>query len=389
MKFTMNDKELKSMIEKVTTVICKKSSVQDLTKIYFQVESDGAVKVYGTDMDQHIEIKSSNTWNTIPGILGIDIDDIKIILKMNSDVTLEDISIENHRKLNVCCGKKMVTIPCYNNTDMFLPCMDDTKTHILSIEENWLQETLVNLSLFLSKTSSNQMMNTFHFNTQEKRIEALDSHRIGTRSLENQKIITTTDNPFTNIKLHAMCIPVFKKVLNKKSNEEVKVYQDKKYISIEGKDFTYMQRKIDGEYFKIKQLLKINDRYSFCADRKNMLDVVKYNADIIKQEKVPMVFHSENGHLYSILKSSKYETFDEITTENNTMGNELIIGFNPLYMLDVLSVVDLENPVFNFDNNKSPVIIDGNEYKFLVLPIKIKEIDEYKNEFDKKISKAV
>ena len=230
MKFTMNAKELKAMMEKGLAAIDKKVTLDSLKKLYMQVEEDGTVKMWGTDMEHFAEIRTNNAFDTSPGILGIDIDDIKIISKMNGDVTLEDISTEKQQRINVKCGKKIVTIPRYANTDIFLPAMDDTETHILSVAENWLLETIVNLSLFTAGTDVNKMMDVFNFNTKQKRIEALDGFRIGMRSLENQNIIVETENPFDTVKLHVKCLPVFKKIMDKKSDSEVKVYQDQKFI---------------------------------------------------------------------------------------------------------------------------------------------------------------
>ena len=98
-------------------------------------------------------------------------------------------------------------------------------------------------------------------------------------------------------------MPVFKKIMDKKSDAEVKVYQDKKYIRVEGKDFTYIIRRIDGEYFKVAGMLTDASDYVFTADRENMLSVMKYNVDMVKGELKPVIFHSENGKLYTYMKS--------------------------------------------------------------------------------------
>lgn len=386
MKFTMNAKELKAMMEKGLAAIDKKVTLDSLKKLYMQVEEDGTVKMWGTDMEHFAEIRTNNAFDTSPGILGIDIDDIKIISKMNGDVTLEDISTEKQQRINVKCGKKIVTIPRYANTDIFLPAMDDTETHILSVAENWLLETIVNLSLFTAGTDVNKMMDVFNFNTKQKRIEALDGFRIGMRSLENQNIIVETENPFDTVKLHVKCLPVFKKIMDKKSDSEVKVYQDQKFIRVEGKDFTYIIKRVDGQYFNIEQMLTNSRDFVFNVDREEMLNVMKYNADMVKAEKKPTILHSENGKLYSFLRTSRYETFDEIEAKNLTMNDDLFIGFNSHYLVDVLSIVDSDKPVFRGSKRNAPMFIDGNEYSFLILPANVNggnDIESLKKQLDR------
>ena len=257
LKFTMNAKDLKEIMRKGMAAINKKATLDSLKKLYIQVEEDGTVKMWGTDMEHFAEVKTDNTWNTSPGVLGIDIDDIKIISKMSGDVTLEDVSAEMQQRINIKCGKKIVTIPRYANTDIFLPAMDDTEAHIITTTESWLLETIANLSLFVTGDDVNKMLNVFNFNTKRKRVEAMDNRRIGMRSLDSQEIITVTENPFDTVKLHVKCLPVFKKIMDKKSDAGVKVYQDQKYIRISGKDFTYVIRRIDGQYFNIEQMLSL------------------------------------------------------------------------------------------------------------------------------------
>lgn len=385
MKFTMNAKELKAMMEKGLAAIDKKVTLDSLKKLYMQVEEDGTVKMWGTDMEHFAEIRTNNAFDTSPGVLGIDIDDIKIISKMNGDVTLEDVSTEMQQRINIKCGKKIVTIPRYANTDIFLPAMDDTETHILSVVENWLLETIVNLSLFTAGTDVNKMMDVFNFNTKQKRIEALDGFRIGMRSLENQNIIVETENPFDTVKLHVKCLPVFKKIMDKKSDSEVKVYQDQKFIRVEGKDFTYIIKRVDGQYFNIEQMLTNSRDFVFNVDREEMLNVMKYNADMVKAENKPTILHSENGKLYSFLRTSRYETFDEIEAKNLTMNENLFIGFNPHYLVDILSVIDSDNPVFRGSKRSAPMFIDGDEYNFLVLPVNVigEDVMEFRKQLDR------
>ena len=384
MKFTMNAKELKAMMEKGMTAINKKAAIPTLTKLYFQVEENGTVKVWGTDNDHFAEIRTNNAWNTSPGILGINIDDIKILTKMSGNITLEDVSTDKECKINIQCGKKNVTIPKYENTDIFLPSMDDTEEKIFTVKENWLLETIVNLSVYTS--DSNKLFEVFNFNITHERVEALDGHRIGMRTLENQNILQKNNN----VMIHRKCMPVFKKIMDKKSEKDVAISQDKKYVKVEGNDFTYMIYRTEGKYFDIDKMLNIPDDFSFIPERSNILEAMKYDADLaktVKLDKKPVVFHSENGKLYCYLNAIKYESFDELEVMENNMDSNLYIGFNPQFLVDVFDIVDSENPVCIGTNAKSPMLITGNEYNFLVLPINITK-DDYSEKFTEHVNRS-
>ena len=175
----MNATELKTMMEKGISAINKKAALDALRKLYFQVEENGTVKVWGTDMEHFAEIRSTNAWNTSSGVLGIDVDDIKVLTKMSGVITLEDVSTEKELKINIKCGKKNVTIPKFENIDIFLPEMDNTEENIFTLKENWLLETIVNLSTYTSDSDANKMLQASKFNAKPERIEALDGRRIG------------------------------------------------------------------------------------------------------------------------------------------------------------------------------------------------------------------
>lgn len=389
MKFTMNAKDLKTMMEKGMAAINKKATLSTLTRLYFQIDENGILKVWGTDMEHWAEVRTDNAYDIQPGVLGIDVDDIKIILKMSGEITLEDVTTEDMEigKINIKCGKKIVTIPRYQNIDIFLPSMDESEKKIMSVKENWLLETVVNLNTYTADDDNRKMMQVFNFNTKSKRIEALDGHRIGMRTLKNQTIYETTESPFDTVKIHNKCVPVFKKMMDKKSEKEIEIYQDGKYIRLEGNDFTYIIHRIDGEYFKVDSMLDMSYDYKFVPDREQILEAMKYDAELRKtsgSDKKPVVLHSENGNLYSYIAAGKYEAFDEFETSENNMKDSFYIGFNPQFLTDAFNIVDSDKPLCFGTKNKAPLLINGNEYKILVLPVNI-ENDEYSTEFTKRI----
>lgn len=387
MKFTIYAKVLKGMIEKAATTIDKKSVLENLKRLYMQIDKNETLRIWGSDLNHYTEVRNNSVYLTSPGVVGIDIDDIKIITKMTGEVTIEDVSTENERKINIICGKKTVSIPGYGNTDIFLPDMDNTEMKILNVKENWLLDTITKLSIFTTDNDRMKMQMVFNFNTKDKRVEALDGQRIGMRLLGDQMIYTVSNNPFDTVKLHKMCVPVFKKLLDKKSEKEIIISQDKKYIKVDGDDFTYIIRRIDGEYFDVKNILNIPERFRYIANRENFLEVMKYNDDLIKTSKCDrgyVILHTENNIMYSYINTGKYEALDELEVKENTMNDEIYIGYNPKFLVDVFNIIDSDEPVCIGKDRVSPLIITGNEYSFLILPVSIRNKD-YITKFTKRI----
>lgn len=384
-KFTMNAKELKIMMDKVMTAVNKKVSVPSLKRLYFSIDDKGILKILSTDIDHYVEVRTKNVYHTEPGMLGIDIEDIKIISKMSGEITVEDITSNKEEKINIKCGKKNVSIPRFENTDVFLPVLNNVED-ILDVKENWLSETISNLSVFVSNREEvNRMMSVFNFNTKEKRVEALWNCMIGMRQLEDDMILKETGNPFETVKLHCRCVPVFKKLLDKKSERKVIISQNDKYVKVESENFTYITKRIDGEYFKVNQMLSDEWDYKFTANAKELLEAMKYDADLLKESKLPVTFHAENGNLYSYASTTRYEAFDEIEVKEKP-EKDFYIGFNPSFLVDIMSIVDSEYPVFYGTKEVCPWIIKGDTYSFLILPVNIKDV---KVKAEKRIAKYI
>ena len=384
-KFTMNAKELKTMMDKAMTVVNKKASAPSLKRLYFSIDDKGILKILSTDIEHYVEVRTENTYHTEPGMFGIDIEDIKIISKMSGEITIEDITSDKEEKINIKCGKKNVSIPRFENTDVSLPVLDNGE-NILDVKENWLSETISNLSVFVSNREEvNQMMSVFNFNTKEKRVEALWKYMIGMRQLEDDMILKETENPFETVKLHCRCVPVFKKLLDKKSERKVIISQNDKYVKVESENFTYITKRIDGEYFKVNQMLSDEWEYKFTANAKELLEAMKYDADLLKESKLPVTFHAENGNLYSYASTTRYEAFDEIEVKEKP-EKDFYIGFNPSFLVDIMSIVDSEYPVFYGTKEVCPWIIKGDTYSFLILPVNIKDV---KVKAEKRIAKYI
>lgn len=384
-KFTMNAKELKTMMDKAMTVVNKKASVPSLKRLYFSIDDKGILKILSTDIEHYVEVRIENTYHTEPGMFGIDIEDIKIISKMSGEITIEDITSDKEEKINIKCGKKNVSIPRFENTDVSLPVLDNGE-NILDVKENWLSETISNLSVFVANREEvNRMMSVFNFNTKEKRVEALWNCMIGMRQLEDDMTLKETENPFETVKLHCRCVPVFKKLLDKKSERKVIISQNDKYVKVESENFTYITKRIDGEYFKVNQMLSDEWDYKFTANAKELLEAMKYDADLLKESKLPVTFHAENGNLYSYASTTRYEAFDEIEVKEKP-EKDFYIGFNPNFLVDVMSIVDSEYPIFYGTKEVCPWIIKGDTYSFLILPVNIKDV---KVKAEKRITKYI
>lgn len=383
MKFEIHSKELKPLLDKVMTVINKNAVLESLKQIHFKVENN-TLTLWGTDFGQFVIVNTKDIFNTEKNTevwnFALSMEDIKVLTKMSNLITLEQ---KDDYAIQVQNGTRKIVIPlAEENKDIAFPVVAEDA--ILTVKENWLLETVTGMEKFTSTDDSRPILSTFHFNTKEKRVEALDTYKLVTRTLKNQIIHSVQEHPLETVRLHNQCVPVFKKLLDKKSENAVDMTRNDKYVKVAGNDFTYIARAVEGEYFKVTQTLPTSNDYTVVFDKENMMEVIKYAIDLKKTDKNDsktkgngIIFYHKDGKWYAYMKTPKYVSLDEMTTTENTISKEFCIHFNPSFWVDVLNTIDtdtvvctgMENPLFGW-------VVTGNEYQFYVLPVRLAKTAE-------------
>lgn len=373
MKFEIHSKELKTLLEKVMTVINKNAVLESLKQIHFKVDKH-TLTLWGTDLEQFVIVSTKDIYNAEENTevwnFAMSMEDVKVLTKMSNLITLEQL---DEHTLQAQSGRKKVTIPlAEEDKDITIPTV--TEDAILTVKENWLLETVTGMEKFTATDDSRPILQVFHFNTMENRVEAVDSYKLVIRTLENQIVHSVQENSFKTVCLHNKCVSVFKKLLDKKSESAVDITRNNKYVKVSGNDFTYITLAVVGEFFNINRVMQQESEYSITLDRENLKEIMKYNIDLIKTDKKEdrhgVVFYNKDGKLYSYAKTPRYAAFDEIATTENTMNKDFCIRFNPWFWMDILNTIDTDT--VHCEGRYSAVngwVVTGEEYQFFVLPI--------------------
>lgn len=378
-EFTMNSKKLKEIIMEAKSLI----NISSIKNLMLKITKEGILEVFVTDLEQYLIIKEKDCWNVSEGSILLNINDLKIIEKISNNITLKELD----KKIIILSGNKTITFPTCNSNDFVEFPMLKEEVHVLTIKESWFADSILNMEKFTLNEDFNSVFKCFNFNIKEKRLEALNEKRVAIKSLNEQTIIT---NDISSFLLNNNCVSSFKKLLNKKSELEIKIYYCKNHIKITGNNFIYIQKRIEGNYSNLNILLQSNHEFSFTVNKKKLLDIIKYNYEILKNNKdrfILIIFHNYEGKLYTYLNSDNYEFYDYIETKELNMQKELYIKFNSENIMEGISLIDTEDVIIKGTTELSPITIDGNEYTALVLPYKISL--EEKEQMDKCIKQHV
>ena len=130
------------------------------------------------------------------------------------------------------------------------------------------------------------------------------------------------------------------------------------------------------------QFLVINIKVKI--NKKELLNCIDRATLLVKEgDKKPIIINIQDEMMELKIKSEKGTMDEEIMITKE--GKDLLIGFNPKFLIDALRVIDDEEADLYFMNAKAPCFIkdEGESYVYLILPVNfsgaVQEFREDKN----------
>ena len=378
MRFAINAKDFKKMVDKALTGTEKKGYISYLQCIKMQV-LDNVLYLSGTDLTVFLTCKYDLGNGCVNGLTLVDRDDLKMLSKLSGLLEIET----EEDTLRISVNQKIIRIPALSADEYpEFPIIDEIEEIGTAPQDDFL-DAVENLSSFLSKADNNMWLICYNVDFQKRKIYALDGYRVGWKSIS-----MNTNSDIADYGLLGISLGIFKKVLNAKSSDEITFSITDKYIKISGGDFTYIQKRIDGKYFDIDLLTMQPYEKYFCVDTKQLLDIVKYDCSVIDKKKSLPILMYVKDKLTVYYASQRCEVLDKIEIDHELDG-DVLMGFNPLYWLDVLNVTDSDTIQVYISNPKAPVKIEANKYGFLLSPVNLTKNDQIIEKFQKFIKKDI
>ena len=289
---------------------------------------------------------------------------LEIIRKMPDG----DISIDTDEKLNtfISCGKAHFNIVGMNGDEFsYLPEVE--KNNDIVISQFTLKEVIRQTIFSISENESNKIMGgeLFEINDDRLKIVSLDGHRISIRN-------TDLRNSYEPVKVivPGKTLNEINKILSGDADKDVTISFSENHIIFEFDNTIVVSRLIEGQYFNVDQMISLDYETKVTINKREFLDCIDRATILVKEgEKKPIIVDIKDGSLELRINStlgSMNETLD-ITKE----GQDLMIGFNPKFLIDALKAIDEENVDIYMVNSKAPCIIrdDENSYLYLILPV--------------------
>ena len=324
----------------------------------------GSIKFTANDMELGIETIIDGDIIS-GGMVAIDAKIFSEIVRKLPDNEVVIETDENY-KTTITCEKAVFTISGKSGEDFsYLPVIEKNKFIYLS--QFTLKEIIRQTIFSIADNDNNKLMTgeLFEVKNNELKVVSLDGHRISIRKVELKE-------SFDDIKVvvPGKTLNEISKILSGGTEDEVRIFFTSNHIVFEFDNTVVVSRLIEGEYFKIEQMLSSDYETKFSINKREFLDCIDRATLLVKEgDKKPIIINITDGNMelkISSIIGSMNENID-IFKE----GKDIMIGFNPKFLIDALKVIDDEEVNIYMVNPKAPCFIrdDENKYVYLILPV--------------------
>lgn len=326
--------------------------------------SKGEITLTANDMELGIE-------TTIEGRIiekGIIALDAKILLEIVRKLPDNDITIETESNLNtvITCEKSKFNIMGKSGDDFsYLPVIEKNNPVILS--QFTLKEVIRQTIFSIADNENNKMMTgeLFEINENIMKVVSLDGHRISIRKIELKNFYD-----YSKVIVPGKTLNEISKILTGEADKDVSIYFTDKHIVFEFDQTTVVSRMIEGDYFKIDQMLSSDYETKVHINKKEFLNCIDRATLLVKEgDKKPIIIDMNDTEM-ELKINSTIGSMDESIDITKT-GKDIMIGFNPKFLIDALKVIDDEEIDMYMVNPKAPCFIKDAEesYIYLILPV--------------------
>lgn len=288
----------------------------------------------------------------------------EIVRKLpENDVT---ITTDDNLQTTIVCEKAVFDISGKPGEEFsYLPAIE--KEDSITISQFTLKEVIRQTIFSISDTESNKLMTgeLFEIDNSMLRVVSLDGHRISIRRIalkdevNNKKLIVP-----------GKTLIEISKILSGEAESMVNISYTNNHIVFEFDQTIVVSRLIEGEYFKIDQMLSNDYETKVRINKRELLSCIDRATLLVKEgDKKPVIIDVRDGSMQLKMNSTVGSMDEDIDIEKE--GKDLKIGFNPKFLIDALRVIEDEEILIYMVNPKAPCFIkdEKENYIYMILPV--------------------
>lgn len=365
MKLIVKQNDFSKALNIVQKAVSSRTTLPILTGILLETKEG---KLYITATDLELGIKTFIDCEIIEeGSIVVNARLLSdLVRKIPSDTELNIITNESN-KMEIICSNSDFNI-LGNSSDEFPKNSFENEGKSFSIESNSLKN-LIKYTIFATSQDNMKPVLTgclMEIKNKEITFVALDGFRLAVRKesldIEDEFKVIIPSKTLTEIY----------RIIEEDMNT-IDVIVSSSHISFKFENTIIISSLLEGEFLNYKDILRNDFVTETVVDTKSIRNSIERASLLAREDKNNLIIFEVNNNQIKINSTSEYGDAEEtIDIEKN--GEDLRIGFNSKYVLDVLKVIESEKIRMNFVGKINPCIINKyheDDYTYLVLPVRI------------------
>ena len=367
MKFTCNQQTLAKALNTVSKAVSNRTTIPILKGIMIKATEDNHLILTASDLEISIK-KEIDADVQEPGAF-------VVMSKLFSDIVRklpnEEILISEEEG-NVVIKTSfsefnVVSFP----TDEFPEIGNKEEgSETIVIDSNIFKEMIRKTAFAASIDESKGVLTGILTEIDEDNIKmvSLDGFRL---ALVKENMKSAVPNKFI---IAAKVMNEINKIISEEETEDditIALGEKREVINIGNNEIVI--RRMEGDFIKYQDILPADNTTQLVVNRDMLLESIERASLLSREGKNNLIKMIIKNDLMTITsRSEEGNVKEEIIVEKT--GNDIEIGFNSKFVLDVLKVIDDEQVSLNFKSGVSPCVVkpvDGDSYEYLILPVRI------------------
>ena len=363
MKIICTKSDLVKGVNIVSKAVPSKTTMPILECILIDASTE-IIKFTANDMELGIETVVEGTI-VEKGVIAIDARIFSEIVRKLPDNEVI-IECDGNLQTTITCEKAKFNISAKSGEDFsYLPFIE--KSEIITISQFTLKEIIRQTIFSIADNDSNKLMTgeLFQIENNMLKVVSLDGHRISIRKTELEESYQSR-----KVVVPGKTLMEVSKIITGEAERKINISFTNNHIVFEFDNTVVVSRLIEGEYFRIDQMLSSDYETKVKINKKELLNCIDRATLLVKEgDKKPIIINILDEVMELKIKSQIGSMNDEIMISKE--GKDLLIGFNPKFLIDALRVIDDEEVTLYLMNPKAPCFIkdDKENYIYLILPV--------------------
>ena len=276
------------------------------------------------------------------------------------------ISLNDKNLLEIECEGSLYKLATMNPEEFpELPKIEVENS--IEVSQNVLK-TMIRKTIFAVSNEESRPIFTgclFEVENNKLTLVAVDGFRLALRRV----FLNKQSNNFKAV-IPGKTLNEVSKIISGGTDDEVRLYFTENHVLFEFDDTIVVSRLIEGEYFRIDQMLNSDYDTKLTVNKKEMLSCIDRTTMLIKDSDKKPIIIGITDHSMEVKLNSAYGSMKEELAIDKR-GKDIMIGFNPKFLIDALRVIDDEMINIYMINPKAPCFIRNDEgtYIYLILPV--------------------